>query len=151
MYQTSLFQTALSVALLAAVGNALFAFGQRRAEPATNPFLFVFSALLVCAVAFAFTIPFFDRTDLAGYVRRNAPWILTSGVGFYLTFIGFYFLYTRFGASFYVLYAVLSIITTSIIVGLVIFREPVNRYHLAAIGTALITVVLFAIAQNQPK
>lgn len=151
MQLPSLLQNVLAVALLAAVGNGLFAFGQRSAEPTPNPFIFILSALVVCVVAFAVTVPIFDRTDLAGYVRRNAPWMLISGAGFYLTFVGFFFLYTRFGASYYVLYAVLSIVTTSIIVGLVIFREPVNRYHLAAIGTALITVVLFAIAQNQGR
>jgi drug/metabolite transporter (DMT)-like permease len=106
-------------------------------------------ALVVCTVAFALTTPLFNRTDLDGYIRRNAPWILVSGAGFYFTFIGFYFLYSRFGASYYVLYAVLSIITTSVIVGLVIFNEPVNRYHIAAIGTAILTVILFAIARNQ--
>ncbi len=149
MQLSSLFQNALAVALLAAVGNALFAFGQRRAEVSSNPFIFILSALIVCSVAFLLTIPLFDRADLGGYVRRNAAWVVISGMGFYLTFIGFYFLYSRFGTSYYVLYAVLSIITTSIIVGLIVFREPVNRYHFAAVGTALLTVVLFSLARTR--
>ncbi len=147
MQLSSLFQNALAVALLAAVGNALFVFGQRRADIATNPFIFIFSVLVVCISLFAVTIPFFDRSDLGGFVRRNAGWIGISGFGFYLTFIGFYFLYTRFGAAYYVLYAILSILTTSVFVGLIVFREQVNAFHLAAIGTAILTVVLFGLGQ----
>src|SRR5690606_7121176 len=131
-----LLQSALNVALLAAAGNALFVFGQRRAEASNNPFLFILGALVVCTTAFALTTPLFDSTGMGGYVRRNVPWIIISGAGFYLTFVGFYFLYSRFGASYYVLYAVLSILTTSVFVGLILFKEPVNGYHLAAIGTA---------------
>ncbi|MEZ4637471.1 MAG: hypothetical protein R2873_18900 [Caldilineaceae bacterium] len=147
MQLSSLFQSALAVALLAAVGNALFVFGQRRAEIAANPFVFIFAVLLVCIGLFAVTIPFFDRSDLGGFVRRNLIWIAISGFGFYLTFVGFYFLYTRHGASYYVLYAVLSILTTSVLVGLIIFREQINGFHLAAIGAALLSVILFGLGQ----
>ncbi|MBI1297912.1 transporter [bacterium] len=144
---SSLFQNALAVAMLAAIGNALFVFGQRRSEVATNPFIFISAVLVICISLFALTVPFFDRSDLGRYVQRNVLWIVISGFGFYLTFVGFYFLYTRFGASYYVLYAVLSILTTTVFVGLVVFREQVNAFHLAAIGTAILTVVLFGIGQ----
>lgn len=140
---------ALSIALLAAVGNGLFAFGQRRAEVVANPFLFILPALIVCALAGALTLPFMPATDSMTYLRRNWLWTLLSGVGFYLTHLGFYFLYSRFGASHYALYAVLSILTTSVLVGIVLMGERVNGFHWAAIGCALVTVVLFAIGQSR--
>ena len=55
-------------------------------------------------------------------IKTNYLWFIASGTGFFLTFIGFYFLYTKFGASYYLLYAVISIITTSILVGIIIFN-----------------------------
>lgn len=139
---------ALAIALLAAVGNALFAYGQRRAEIAPNPFLFVFGATLVCGVALLFTLPFFQRQDLMGHTQRNLGWIVLSGAGLYITNVGFYLLYSRFGASYYVLYAVLAILTTSVIVGLMLMRESMNGYQVAAMITALITVGLFALGQR---
>ncbi len=147
--QPSSLLPALAVALLAAVGNGLFVYGQRRAEVVANPFLFILSALLVCAVAFGVSMPFMPAVDGLAYLRRNWPWALVSGAGFYFTFLGFSFLYSRFGASHYALYAVLSILTTSVLVGIVLMREQVNGYHLAAIGCALLTVVLFSIGQSR--
>ena len=147
--QPSTLIPALSVALLAAAGNGLFAFGQRKAEVVTNPFLFILSALIVCAVAFGISMPFMPGVDGMAYLRRNWMWALVSGAGFYFTFLGFYFLYSRFGASHYALYAVLSILTTSVLVGIVLMGEKVNSFHLAAIGCALLTVILFAIGQSR--
>ena len=89
------------------------------------------------------------RTIYSTATSRNWPWALVSGAGFYFTFLGFYFLYSRFGASHYALYAVLSILTTSVLVGIVLMGEKVNGYHLAAIGCALVTVLLFAIGQSR--
>lgn len=146
--QTNLFN-ALAVALLAAVGNGLFAFGQRKAEVTANPFIFIGSALIVCLFAIAGTLPWMPRVNAGSYLRHNLPWVAVSGAGFYLTFLGFYFLYSRYGASHYALYAVLSILTTSVLVGLVIFREQVNGFHLAAIATAILTVILFSIGQSR--
>ena len=143
------FVGALAVALLAAVGNGLFAFGQRKAAVAANPFIFIGSALVVCLLAIVTTLPLMPRVDGVRYLRANGIWIVISGIGFYLTFLGFFFLYSRFGAVNYALYAVLSILTTSVLVGLVVFREQVNGFHVAAIITALLTVILFSVGQNR--
>lgn len=147
--QFSTLLPALSVALLAAVGNGLFAYGQRRADVVANPFLFIMPALIVCLFFSALSMPFMPAADGESYLRRNWHWGLLGGVGFYLTHLGFYFLYTRFGASHYALYAVLSILTTSVLVGIVLMGERVNGFHWAAIGCALLTVALFAIGQSR--
>jgi drug/metabolite transporter (DMT)-like permease len=72
-----------------------------------------------------------------------------SGTGLFLTYIGFNLLYSKYGASQYVLYAVLSIITTTIIVGIFWLKEPVNVYHKIAIAAAILAVVLFSIGQSK--
>ena len=136
-------------ALGAAIGNAIFVYGQKRSEMVENPFLFLLCTLTVCTTLFACTIGFFPKVSVAQYLSKNYPWIVLSGIGFYLTFIGFYFLYTRYGASYYVLYAVLSIITTSIIVGVVLFREHINVYYGLTVLSALLTIALFTIAQSK--
>ena len=138
----------LLFAAFSAAGNALFALGQKRAEIAENPFVFLVLALITCVFLFSASLPFLPRTNTINYLSKNYPWILISGIGFYVTFIGFYFLYTRYGASFYVLYAVLSIISTSIVVGVLFFKENFNLYHSLSIVLAIATVVLFAIGQS---
>jgi drug/metabolite transporter (DMT)-like permease len=134
---------ALIFALLAAVGNAVFVFGQRGASQSENPFLFTLFSVGVCTVLFFCASYIFKTPDDMNYVFSNYKNILISGVGFFITFVGFFLLYSRFGASYYIVYAVLSIITTSIIVGIVIFKEPFNIYHLGSVCTAMLTVFLF--------
>ena len=77
--------------------------------------------------------------------------VITSGVGFLITFIGFYLLYSQFGAVYYVVYAVLSIITTSLVVGVLIFREPFNAYQAAALVLAILAIALFSYGQAIAK
>jgi drug/metabolite transporter (DMT)-like permease len=138
---------ALLFALVAATGNALFAFGQKKSVVADHPFMFIISSLVVCTVLFAITSLLLPKPEISTFVRDNYPWVLISGFGFWLTSIGFYFLYSRYGASHYVIYAVLSIVATSIIVGIVIFKESFNLYHFLSVMTAIMTVVLFTIGQ----
>ena len=136
-------------AAIAAVGNALFALGQRKSAGVENGLLFVGLCALVamaCAVATAPLVgPIAVGRTLAGSWRA----ILLSGVGLYLTYLGFNLLYTRFGASQYVLYAVLSILTTTIGVGMLWLREPVNLYQKLAVALALAAVVLFSLGQSK--
>jgi drug/metabolite transporter (DMT)-like permease len=58
-------------------------------------------------------------------------------------------LYARYGASQYALYAVISIITTTIVVGIWWLQEPVNMYHKVAIAFAIAAVILFSIGQSR--
>ena len=141
--------SAIGAALLAAVANGMFVYGQRRSEVAENPFLFMLFALLACTALFGLAVVVSPRTHVRDYLSRNYLWILLSGIGLFFTFIGFYLLYSRYGASYYTLYAVLSIVTTSVVVGVVILKEGLNVYHILAVVTALATVALFALGQNK--
>ena len=138
---------AIFFALLASIGNALFVYGQRGACKPENPFLFTLFSVLVCGVLFVFSGYLFKTPGDINYVIDNYKNIIISGIGFFITFVGFFLLYSRFGATYYIIYAVLSIITTSIVVGIFLYREPFNIYHLFAIGTALLTICLFWLGQ----
>ncbi len=140
---------ALLFASVSAVGNALFVFGQKKSVATDHPFIFILSSLMVCVFLFSATYLLLPKPQIMPFIKGNYPWFLISGLGFYLTFTGFYFLYSRCGASHYVIYAVLSIVTTSIIVGVVIFRESFNLYHFLSIITSIITVALFTIGQSK--
>ena len=134
---------------IAAIGNAMFALGQRKSAGVENWLLYVgMSALvaMVCALAFS---PLVGAVDVGATFRGNWRGILLSGLGLFLTYLGFNLLYTRFGASQYVLYAVLSIITTTIGVGILWLKEPVTIYHKLAILLALAAVILFSIGQSR--
>jgi drug/metabolite transporter (DMT)-like permease len=135
--------TALIFALLAAVGNAIFVFGQRGSTQSENPFLFTLFAVGIYTVIFFCAAFLYKTPDDISYVISNFKNILISGVGFFVTFVGFFLLYNRYGASYYNVYAVLSIMTTSIVVGTILYREPFNIYHFGSTCTAVVTVFLF--------
>jgi len=136
-------------ATIAAVGNAMFALGQKRSATADNGLLFVgLSATIAVLLALVFS-PLVGPIDIGDTLKENWNAVLLSGVGLFFTYIGFNILYSRYGASQYVLYAVISIITTTIIIGILWLKEPVNEYQKIAIGLAIVAVVIFSIGQTK--
>ena len=134
---------ALFYALMAAIGNALFAYGQKKSSYIDSPFLFLIMILSVCITLFLISNLFTRNIQEITYIKNNYTWALVSGLGFYLTFLGFYFLYTHFGTTYYILYAILSIFTTSIVVGVFILDEKVNIYHMLGLTFGLLAIVFF--------
>jgi drug/metabolite transporter (DMT)-like permease len=133
-------------ATIAAVGNAMFALGQKKSTD-VNGLLFVGLSALVAVLVAVFFAPLVGAFDIGNTLKGNGKAVLLSGLGLFLTYLGFNLLYSRYGASQYVLYAVLSIITTTIFVGFFWLKEPVNVYQKVAIAMAIAAVVLFSIGQ----
>jgi drug/metabolite transporter (DMT)-like permease len=136
-------------AAIAAVGNALFALGQKKSAGVENGLLFVGVSALVAVLFALLFAPLIGAFDVAHTLKGHWHAVLLSGFGLFLTYLGFNLLYSRYGASQYVLYAVLSIITTTIVVGILWLKEPVNIYHKIAIAMAIGAVVLFSIGQSK--
>ncbi|CCG41312.1 membrane hypothetical protein [Magnetospirillum molischianum DSM 120] len=134
-------------ALIAAVGNAIFAYGQKQSSGEANGLLFVGASALVAVLLSVAASPLLGRFDPISLIKSDLRPILIGGAGLFLTYLGFNLLYTRFGASHYVLYAALSILTTTLVVGGLILREPMNIYHFVAIVLAIAAVVLFTLGQ----
>ena len=136
-------------AFIAAIGNALFVYGQRGSSTADNPFLFLLVTLSICISLFAvFTLAHKAPID-PQYLIDNARYIIISGIGFFITFIGFYWLYNQQGATNYIVYALLSILTTSIGVGLIIFREPFNKFHIISGMLAVSAILVYGLGQSR--
>jgi drug/metabolite transporter (DMT)-like permease len=136
-------------ATIAAVGNAMFALGQRKSAGVENGLLFVGVSALVAVLFALLFAPLVGAFDVGHTLKEHWHAVLLSGLGLFLTYLGFNLLYSRYGASQYVLYAVLSIITTTIVVGILWLKEPVNLYHKIAIAMAIAAVVLFSIGQSK--
>lgn len=139
----------LLFATIAALGNALFVYGQRAAPLALNPFLFVFGAVVVCGVLFGAATLLFRAGGEAAYLAANWKIVALSGAGFFFTFVGFFLLYNNFGAAQYALYAAISILTTSLGVGVLIYRETFNAYHIFAMVLAIAAIALFTYGNSQ--
>jgi len=139
----------LLFASLAAIGNAVYVYGQRGATPPTNPFLFIFAAITACLVLLIAASLYYRTSNDLAYINANLAMIGISGVGLFMTFLGFYLLYTNFGASQYALYGVLSILTTSIGVGVLIFKEDFNIYKIASVAFAIAAIVLFTYGNSK--
>jgi len=136
-------------AAVAAVGNAMFALGQKKSVGVENGLLFVGLSAVVAVLFALLCAPLVGAVDLGGTLRGNGRAIVLSGLGLFLTYLGFNLLYTRFGASQYALYAVLSILTTTILVGIVWLHEPVSAYQKIAIALAVAAVILFSLGQGK--
>jgi len=136
-------------ALVAATGNALFVYGQRGSQTSDNPFFFLLATLTVCISLFMIFAMLNKAPMESAYLVENSKYILLSGIGFFITFTGFYWLYSQHGAINYIAYALLSILTTSIGVGLIIFQEPFNRYHVFSGLLAVAALVVYGLGQQK--
>ncbi len=139
----------LFFALLAAVGNSLYVYSQRKTSVGANPFLFSTLFLTVCVVLCAASYFVMGTKGSLPLIRANAGLILLGGFGIYMLYIGFYVLYSRYGASYYTLYAVASILTTSIILGCFVLRERFNAYSILSAVCALAAILFFALSSRK--
>jgi drug/metabolite transporter (DMT)-like permease len=133
---------ALPLAFAAALGNALFVLGQRRAAGSAPAVVAIAAVVCAAGLAIAYVLAGRPMPD-----RTTAVWGIASGAGLLATFLGFQVLFARHGASSYTLYAVLAILTTSIGVGVVLGGEPVNRWHVASAACAIAAIVLFGVGR----
>jgi drug/metabolite transporter (DMT)-like permease len=138
---------ALLIAGLAAVGNAMFVYGQRKSSLTNNSFSYLIGAVLVCAFIVAVVSISYRNEQAISFVADNIVMIGIGGLGMATTYLGFYLLYTNYGAVYYVVYAVLSIITTTVVVGVIILGESFNRYQVIAMGLAILAIVMFTIGK----
>jgi drug/metabolite transporter (DMT)-like permease len=141
----------LLFALIAAIGNAMFALGQKRSSGAENGLVFVAASALIATVLAWCVAPMFGRVSLPTLLRLHAGNLLLAGCGLFLTYLGFNLLYTHFGVSPYILYAVLSILTTTVFVGILWLKEPVNGCRIASIVLALASVALYSLSQSPTR
>jgi len=136
-------------ALLAALGNALFVYGQRGSQTSENPFFFLLVTLSVCTSLFLILALANKAPMDSAYLVENSKCILFSAIGFFVTFVGFYWLYSQHGAANYMVYALLSILTTTIGVGLIIFREPFNKFHVISGILAAASILFYGFGQHK--
>ncbi|KEQ11773.1 EamA family transporter [Endozoicomonas numazuensis] len=133
----------LTYAMIAAVGNALLAFGVKETTNTINPFIYIVFVTIFCTIfSFAASL-FIENPEYLLSFKKSYVWASISGLGMAIAWLGVTILYMNFGASYYTLYAVLSILTTSIIVGIIIFRESLNLWHILASIAALAAIFLF--------
>jgi len=135
-------------ALVAAFGNVLFVFGNRKVGHAINPFFFTATAMAVCLCLYLIGTTFFGLRGSGEFLRRNLLWCSVSGLGMFLTFLGFYLLYSRFDTSYYALFAVTSVLLTTIVLGVFILRERINVYGAVSIAAAVVSIVFFGLSKR---
>lgn len=111
------FANLLLAATIAAVGNALFVIGQRYGAGIDHRLTLTTLGASVAVLLSAAIAPLFGAPGYAAALRRSWPAIGLSGIGLFLTYVGFNVMYARYGASRYVVYAVLSVLSTTLVVG----------------------------------
>lgn len=145
---TSKFLIPFAIAFMAAMGNVFFVFGSRKAEGTPNPFLYTAGAMAVSFTLFAVLFLLFGTRGAGDYVGRNGGWIALSGTGIFLTFLGFYLLYSRYDTSYYALFSVTALILTVVVLGAWILREGLNLYGILSVAAAVVSIVFFALSKR---
>ena len=138
----------LLLCLVAAVGNAFYAWGQRKSVGLANSLLVVAGSAGLAALLALLASPAVGPVSRAD-LRHAAVPIAFSGFGLFLCYVGFNLLYSRYGTAWYVVYAAIAIVTTTVVVGWVMGGEPANRWHFASLAAAVLSVVLFQVGQAQ--
>lgn len=144
-----LLENALLVALIPAVGNALYAYGQRQARGVDNDMLYVFLSVAgAAALALALSFLWGPVRPLA-MVRANLAPLAISAAGLAIVYVGFYLLFSRHGAGAYFHYAALSVLTTTVGLGFWWYRERFNWLHVAAVALMTAGMGVFYLAQKR--
>ena len=142
------FMIPFSFAMFAAIGNVFFVFGNRKVGHSGNPMMFTTTAMAVCLLLYFVCYLTFGTRGSGEFLRRNLLWCTLSGVGMFMTFLGFYLLYSRFDTSYYALFSVVSILMTTIVLGLIILKEGINLYGIISIAAAVVSVVFFGLSKR---
>lgn len=144
----SRFPIALCFALFAALGNVFFVLGSRKSGPSSNPLTFTAGAMTVSLTLFLAGWLLFGPRGSGEFIRRSGGWMALSGLGMFMTFLGFYLLYSRFGTSYYTLFVVTSMILTTLVLSLWILREGINTYGVLSIIAAIVSIAFFGLSKR---
>jgi len=137
-----------SFALLASLGNVFFVFGNRKVGNSGNPLMFTTTAMTVCVALYFVCFFALGPKGSGEFLRRNLLWCMLSGVGMFMTFLGFYLLYSRFDTSYYALFAVTSVLMTTLVLGVFILKEGINLYGVISIAAAVVSIVFFGLSKR---
>ena len=108
-------------------------------------------AILVCLIMFVTATLLSSGAERTSYLAGNLVPIIIGGVGLFVTNVGFYLMFSRVGANNYMAYASLSILTTAAGVGMIIFCEPFNQYHIFSVLFAILAVSFYEYGQIKLK
>ncbi len=137
-----------SFAVLAAMGNVFFVFGNRKVGHSGNPLVFTTTAMSICLALYFIAYMTFGVRGTGEFLRRNILWCSLSGVGMFMTFLGFYLLYSRYNTSYYALFAVTSVVLTSVVLGVFILKEGINFYGAMSLIAAVVSIVFFGLSKR---
>ena len=137
-----------SFAFLAAIGNVFFVFGNRKVGNSSNPMMFTTTVMTICLMLYFICYLAFGTKGSGEFLRRNLLWCMLSGAGMFMTFLGFYLLYSRYDTSYYALFAATSILVTTIVLGVFILKEGINLYGAISIAAAVVSVVFFGLSKR---
>lgn len=139
----------LVYAFLSAISNALLSLGQKKVVSIGNRFMFLaiaaFVFFLCNLVAGLLTDNGFSGMQNIISEKHDLFWSIVCGIALFLLYCFYNKLITRYGATSYIIYSVMSVFCTAIVVGVLIFGEKVNRWHVLGIIAGCVSVVLFSI------
>ena len=141
-------KTSIPIILAILVGfcNVPFIYGFKKAY-SQNPFIFAGSFNL-CSAFFFLSISYFYGGIEHQYITKNWHLIVLAAVGIMLINILAYYIINYYGASYWMIAALSSMLVPAIIVGYFIFKEKLNFWIIPSIICALLTIFFFTLSKE---
>ena len=136
----------ISLALIAGACNIPLIYGFKKAY-SQNPFIFAGSFNLCSAFLFLGLSYFYGGIEQQ-YFTKNWPFILFATFGIFFINVLAYYLINHYGASYWMVTSLSTMLIPPIFVGYLIFKEKLNYWIIPAVICAVLTVIFFGLSKK---
>jgi hypothetical protein len=136
----------ITLAVLVGFCNVPLIYGFKKAY-SQNPFIYAGSFNL-CSAFFFLSIAYIYGGIEQEYFLKNWSLILFAAIGIFLINVMAYLIINRYGASYWIIASLSSMLIPAIVVGYFLFYERVNFWIVPSIICAILSVVFFTLSKR---
>jgi len=136
----------IMLAVLAGLCNIPLIYGFKKAY-SQNPFIFAGSFNL-CSAFFFLSIAYLYGGIEQQYFIKNWSFILFAALGIFLINILAYHIINRYGASYWMIASLSSMLIPAIVVGYFVFKERINLWIIPSVICAVLSVIFFTMSKK---
>jgi drug/metabolite transporter (DMT)-like permease len=136
----------ITLAVLAGLCNIPLIYGFKKAY-SQNPFIFAGSFNLFSAFLFLSLAYLYGGIEQQ-YLIKNWALILFATAGIFFVNILAYYIINRYGASYWIIASLSSMLIPAIVVGYFVFKEKVNFWIMPSIICAILSVIFFILSKR---
>jgi len=136
----------ITLAVLAGACNMPLIYGFKKAY-SQNPFIFAGSFNL-CSTFFFLSMAYLYGGIEQQYFMKNWTLILFAAVGIFIINILAYYIINLYGANYWIIASLSSMLIPAIVVGYFVFKERVNFWIIPSLICAILSVLFFTLSKK---